>query len=224
MADVAVVVHGPAEVAAAVAEETGLPAVVAGDAAALASRSPGAVVGVGADPWPSYAAPHEHVRDALGAVPYYAVQAWHLHPGYLEALVDAVRHELGADAGDTHVLFTAPGPGAEAAPHEVVFLREVAEAVSGSLGLARRSIAWVGGETTPTSATVLTTLVEAHGKTRVLRCSLDPRGRPDGVPAEASAAGVDLREARLAGDSLPRFLAEVVATVVAHEGLAGGVG
>lgn len=219
MADLAIVLFGRSDLAVALGEATGLPTATAEAAEELASAA--AVVGLGTEPWPSFAVAHERVRDRLGGVPYYAVQAWHQHPAYLDALVGALRTPLAAAPEGTHVLFTAPGPAAEPDPSEVVFLREVAEAVSGELAPARRSIAWVGGAMRPSTATVLSTLRDAHDRTTVLRVSLDPLGRPDGVHAEASAAGIDLAEVRLSADALPTLLAAVVGTVAEHEGLGG---
>lgn len=221
MADPAVVVHGPEDVADDLRERTGVRVASASQAADLADAS--AVVGVAAEPWPSHAEAHERVRDAVAPAPYFAVQAWHLHPAYLAALTELVRRAVTAVGAEAHVLFTAPGPGREPEPHEVVFLREVAEAISTELGLTRRSIAWVGGETTPTTQTALTALVEAHERTTVLRCSLDPLGRPDGVHAEASQLGVELHEVRLRPADVGALLAAVVDTVLRHEGL-GEVG
>jgi hypothetical protein len=217
MPDPAVVLLGPAHVAAALAARIDGRVVTPAEAGQLAGAD--AVVGIAAEPWPAFVATHEAVRDAVAGSPYYAVQAWHQHPVWIEAMVAAVaagRSEAGEDA---HVLFTAPGPTAEPEPHEVVFLREVAEMVTGRLSLASRSIAWVGGESGPSTATALAALAEAHGRTTVLRASLDPLGRPDGVHAEASSVGVDLHEARVHPDDLIEVLAAVVATVSEHEGL-----
>lgn len=219
MADLAIVLHGTAGLAEELAARTGATVVTPDRAAEVAAA--GAVVGVGAEPWPSFVAPHERVRETVAPAPYYAVQAWHQHPAYLQALSDALARPLEHAPEDTHVLFTAPGPAQEPEPGDVVFLREVAEAISDHLDLKRRSIAWVGGAARPTTETVLATLVEAHERTTVLRCSLDPLGRPDGVHAEASAVGIDLAEVRLSPEVLPGILAEVVATVTGHEGLGG---
>lgn len=221
MADAAVVLHGPEHVAVTLAERTGLRVATAGGAADVADAA--AVVGLGAEPWPAFATAHERARAVLGSTPYYAVQSWHQHPAYVGALVAALERRLAPDP-EAHVLFTAPGPAEEPEPHEVVFLREVAESVTGELSLSRRSIAWVGGASRPSTGTALAALAEAHGRTRVVRCSLDPLGRPDGVHAEASAAGIELEEARLDRDALAEVLAAVVDTVAIHERLPGSRG
>lgn len=220
MPDVAAVLLGPRDVAARTAPAVGPNVVPAVDAAAVADSA--AVVGVATAPWPGFAATHDEVRGTVAPAPYFAVQSWHRHPAYLERLVGALERARVAAGGDAHVLFTAPGPASEAAPEDVVFLRETAEAVSGLAGVTRRSIAWTSGVLGPSSLTALTALKDAHGRTTVLRCSLDPLARPDGVAGEAAAVGLALTEACLDPDDLAPMLAAVVATVVAHEGLDGG--
>lgn len=219
MAEPAVVLHGPSRLVAALADHTGL-RVVSADRAREVAGAP-AVVGVAAEPWPAFAEAHERAREAVGAAPYYAVQAWHQHPAHLDAVADAVSRGRAAVGADVHVLFTAPGPAADPEPQDVVFLREVAEAVTQRLGLTRRSIAWVGGESGPSTHTALGALVEAHGYQEVLRVSLDPLGRPDGVHAEASSLDVELHEVHVDAEALVEALRQVVATVVAHEQLGG---
>lgn len=217
MTDVAVVLHGPEHVAAALAAHTGRSVRLPSSAAALPAAS--AVVGVATAPWPGFQAAHEQVRELLAPTPYYAIQAWHRHPAYLSAMAAAVTVGLEAVGDDIHVVFTAPGPGPDAAPGELVFLREVAEAVSTRLRLTRRSIAWVGGETGPSMRTALSALAEAHGQRTVLRASLDTSNRDDDVHAEAAEVGIELHEARIRPGSLPALLGEVVETVAVHEHL-----
>jgi hypothetical protein len=217
MADVAVVLHGPGHLAAALADHTGRRVVTAADAGVVADAA--AVVGVAAEPWPAFVEAHEAARAAVAATPYFAVQSWHGHPAWIAALTDTVERARAALGEEVHVLFTAPGPGAEPAPHEVVFLREVAEEVSARLDLPRRSIAWVGGGTGPHTRSALAALADAHGYHDVLRVSLDPLGRPDGVHAEASAVGIELHEVRVDPGDLLAVVDAVVATVVGHEGL-----
>jgi hypothetical protein len=218
MADAAVLVLGSTALAADVAARTGRR--VATEPGTLADAP--AVVGVAAEPWPAYGRAHEQARREVAPAPYFAVQAWHQHPAYLDALaggIAAVR-----PAADVHVLFTAPGPLVEPEPEDVVFLRETAEAVSRRAGIARRSIAWTSGVAGPSSRAALTALAEAHGRTEVLRCSLDPLGRPDDVAAEAAELGLALAEVVLEPDALPRLLWAVIDTVVEHEGLDGSPG
>ena len=219
MGEPGVVLLGPSEAAAELAPGCSLDAVPARDAGGLGARP--AVVGLAVEPWPAFAREHEAVRAAVSPAPYFAVQAWHLHPAYVDRLVAAVER-----AGDTtgpapHVLFTAPGPATEPEPGEVVFLRETAEAVSGTLGLSRRSIAWTSGVLGPSSLAALTALTDAHGRTAVLHCSLDPLGRPDGVAAEAADLGLACTAVGLDRDDLAVVLDAVVATVVDHEQLGG---
>lgn len=220
MADVAAVLLGPRDAAARTAPEVGPHVVPAVDAGGVAGSA--AVVGVATEPWPGFAATHEEVRREVAPAPYFAVQSWHRHPAYLDRLAGALERARATAGADAHVLFTAPGPVSEAAPEDVVFLRETAEAVSGLAGVTRRSIAWTSGVLGPSSVTALTALREARGRTTVLRCSLDPLARPDDVAGEAAAVGLALTEASLDPDELAPMLAAVVATVVAHEGLGGG--
>lgn len=219
MADVAVVLLGPSDAAAEFAAELGPSAVAAPDAGEV-SGSP-AVVGVAVEPWPAFAGPHEAIRAAVAPAPYYAVQAWHRHPTYVDRLAAALDRARVAVGDDVHVLFTAPGPATEPEPGDVVFLRETAEAVSATLAIDRRSIAWSSGVLGPTTEAALTALAEAHGRTAVLRCSLDPLARPDGVASEAARLGLAFSEAALTRADLAVVLREVVATVLAHEQLAG---
>lgn len=221
MADVGVVLLGPADVAERLVLGLDVAAVPAAHAGDLAGRD--VVVGLASEPWPAFAGDHELARAALAPTPYFAVQSWHRHPAYLDRLVAQLEGSRAASVGDAHVLFTAPGPAAEPAPEEVVFLRETAEAVSAIAGVTRRSIAWTSGALGPSTAAALTALAEAHGRTAVLRCSLDPLARPDAAAAEASALGLSFAEASLDPTTdLPAILRAVVATVVEHEQLRGG--
>lgn len=218
MADVGVVLLGPEDVARDLATGLGPRAVAASDAGAVTRET--AVVGVAVEPWPAFVEAHEDIRAAVAPAPYFAVQAWHRHPAYVDRLAAGVARAR-SDAGDVHVLFTAPGPEGEAGAEDVVFLRETAEAVSGLLGIARRSIAWTSGTLGPSSLAALTALAEAHGRTAVLRCSLDPLARPDRVAREAAQLGLDLTEVTLGPRDLVDIVRAVVATVVEHERLGG---
>lgn len=220
MAELGVVLLGPRGAVTDLAPRLAADVASVDDAARLSGCS--AVVGVAAEPWPAFADVHGTARTAVSPAPYFAVESWHLHPAYVDRLAAAVeRAGVSGDRAGPHVLFTAPGPTTEPAPEEVVFLRETAEAVSGILGLARRSIAWTSGVLGPSGHAALAALAEAHGRTAVLRCSLDPLLRPDAVAAEAADLGVALSEAALEPDDLPAILDAVVATVVEHEQLGG---
>lgn len=218
MADVGVVLLGPEDVARRLTAGLGPRAVAASDAGEVAGEE--AVVGVAVEPWPAFVDAHEDTRAAVAPAPYFAVQAWHRHSAYVDRLAAGV-DRARSGTGDVHVLFTAPGPEGESGPEDVVFLRETAEAVSGVLGIGRRSIAWTSGTLGPSSLAALTALADAHGRTAVLRCSLDPLGRPDRVAGEAAQLGLDLSEAMLDPGDLADILRAVVATVVGHERLGG---
>lgn len=226
MPELGVVLLGPSDVTSALTEELAAPedggatAVTAADAGEL--RASAAVIGVASQPWPAFARDHEEAGQAVAPAPYVAVQSWHRHPAYLDRLVAALEEARQASPdGDVHVLFTAPGPTSQPDPGEVVFLRETAEAVSALAGVTRRSIAWSSGVLGPSTAAALTALAEAHGRTAVLRCSLDPLAARDQVAGEAEAVGLSLTEASLDRGDLAAILRAVVATVIDHERLAG---
>ena len=120
-----------------------------GPAAARLAEVCELVVGLGALPFPGLAARHDALRDALGDVPYWAVETWHGLPSFHDALADVVAAALAADrddgraAGSTgeartttsaHVLVTAPDEVIRTLPpeHRVV-LREIRRHSSGGL-------------------------------------------------------------------------------------------
>lgn len=229
MTRVGVLVHGDDADAAAVArrlDDRAPEAFTVVSAAADPARAVdrlvgcGLVVGVATWPWPVAPGRHRPAHDRLAAAgtPYYAVETWHRHPTFIDALAGAIGAARTATADDAHVLFTAPGPAEAPAPDQVVFLRETAEDVSSRVGIEQRSIAWTGGRTRPTVAAALEALGQAHGRTVVVRCSLDPH---DDAAIEAAAAaaalGITLVDAVLAPTDLAATLADVVATVVEHE-------
>lgn len=193
---------------------------VARSAAGLAGAR--AVVGVAGSPWPGWDRYHDTARRTVDA-PYYAVQSWHRHPVLVEALVRAARRGL-AELDGAHVLLTAPDPAGRAvAPEERLFLREAVEAVAEAGDLPGTTIAWDHAldehATAPTVSTVLTSLAEAHGRHRVVRCALGP-GTPRDPRADevAAALGMQLRQVAPDADDLVACLAAVAETVTVNEG------
>ena len=186
------------------------------------------VVGLGALPFPGLAARHDATRDALGDLPYWAVETWHGLPAHAEALAAAVTPVLTSTPGDPHVLVTAPDVVIRPLPpeHRVV-LRDVAAALAERLG--RRPTVAVDrspatGGVTPTAVGTLGTLVDAHGATAVVRCSLVPADDPDpALVEEAAARGVTLRDVSLDRATHVRLLLDAAATVL-EQAVAGGAG
>lgn len=191
------------------------------------------VVGLGAWPFPGLAARHDASRDALGDVPYWAVETWHGLPAFHDALAAALGHVAagtGPVGAGARVLLTAPDVVIRTLPpeHRVV-LRDVAEALRDRTG-SRPTIAVdrspPSGAVTPTAVDALTTLVEAHGATAVVRCSLVPGDGPDGAVERAAATlGIDLDDVAIDPDAHVAVLLEVVRTVlrqaVGHDAGAG---
>jgi hypothetical protein len=172
------------------------------------------VIGLTAVPWP--VAPDLHAEGSGTLPAYTGVVSWHALPSLLDVLAEAVAP--GARLG-AHVLVTAPDPGPDTDPADVLFLREVAEGISARVELPSRSIAWRGDTRAPTAVDALTSVVEAHGKRDVVECPVAPGTGAD--PALTSAAerlGARLTCVDLGRATLVELLAEVVATVVgAHE-------
>jgi ferrochelatase len=84
------------------------------------------------------------------------VRSWHLAPGYLDFLADALRSALDSlperANGGAHVLFTAHSLPARILDDDDPYpaqLRETASAVAGRLGLQRWSVAWQSAGRTP---------------------------------------------------------------------------
>jgi ferrochelatase len=84
------------------------------------------------------------------------VRSWHLAPGYLEFLEDALGSALASlpeqAHDDAHVLFTAHSLPARILDDDDPYptqLRETASAVAGRLGLQRWSVAWQSAGRTP---------------------------------------------------------------------------
>lgn len=180
------------------------------------------VVGLGAAPWPGWTAGHAAAHDAL-AVPYWAVETWHGLPDLHERLVTAVGARWH---DDSRVLVTAPDAVLRVLPVEQrTVLRDVARALHERTG-TRPTVAVdrspVDGAVTPTAATTVATLAEAHGAQRVVRLSLAPGDGPDpAVAAAAAAAGVALEDVALArADQVDLLLAAVA--VLLRQALPGG--
>lgn len=174
------------------------------------------VIGVGAAPWPGWEAWHAAAHDALGAVAYWAVEAWHGLPALHEQLVRAVGQRWH---DGSRVVVTAPDAAVRPLPPEQrVVLRDVAEALHAATG-TRPTIAVdhspLQGAVTPTAVTAVTTLAEAHGADRIVRVSLTPGDGPDpAVTGAAFTAGVTLSDVTLHRDDQVRLLLQVVATML----------
>lgn len=156
-------------------------------------------------------------------VPYWAVESWHRHPAFLDALREAVARGCEEAPADAHVLVTAPDrAGRTGEPAERVFLREVTEAVAAERPAGRCTLAWdhspAQDPVTPTAATVLDSLAEAHDRTAVVRASLDPLDHGDpAVAAAAAAAGLQLHQVAIGRAVLAGLLVDVATTVISHE-------
>lgn len=171
------------------------------------------VVGLAVVPWPVAPELHAEASATLGA--YTGVVSWYAMPSLHAALADALRPAVRAGA---HVLITAPDPGAETEPGDLLFLREVAEAVDARVGFSSRSIAWRGDTRTPTSVEALTSLVEAHGKQDVVECPVAPgTGSDPRLTAAADRLSARVSCVDLGRDTLLGLLCEVVTTVAGHE-------
>ncbi|MCC5950182.1 MAG: hypothetical protein JJT89_17155 [Nitriliruptoraceae bacterium] len=171
------------------------------------------VVGLARAPWPI--APELHAEGSATLPAYTGVVSWHALPALHEALAQAV--EPGASAG-AHVLVTAPDPGPEADPADVMFLREVAEAIAQRVPLPARSIAWRGATRTPTATDALRTVVEAHGRRDVVEVPVAPAtGADPTMLALAEELGIRFTCVDLGRATLLDLLTEVVGTVAGHE-------
>jgi len=174
------------------------------------------VIGLGAAPWPGWTGWHAAAHEALGEVPYWAVETWHGLPALHEHLVEAVG-ERWRDG--SRVVVTAPDHAVRPLPPDQrVVLRDVAEALHAATG-ARPTVAVdrspEESPVTPTAVTTVTTLAEAHGADKVVRVSLAPGDGPDpAVAAAAFTAGVQLSDVTLHRDDQVRLLLAVVATML----------
>jgi hypothetical protein len=171
------------------------------------------VVGMAAVPWP--VAPDLHAEGSATLPAYTGVVSWHALPALLDALADAVAP--GARLG-AHVLVTAPDPGPDTDPADVLFLREVAEGIAARVALSSRSIAWRGSTRTPTAVDALTSVVDAHGKRDVVECPVAPGTGADAeLTAAAERLGARLTCVDLGRGTLLDLLTEVIATVAGYE-------
>lgn len=171
------------------------------------------VVGLSAVPWPNAVALHAEGSASLSN--YTGVVSWHALPALAEVLASAIAP--GARSG-AHVMLTAPDPGADTEPGDVVFLREVAEAVADRVALTSRSIAWRGTTRTPTALDALRSVVEVHGHRDVIECPVAPgTGGDAALLSLAEELGCRLTTVDLGRASLLDLLTEVVATVAGHE-------
>jgi hypothetical protein len=207
----------------ALSERTGVPvtATTADDHLDVAQRlglGGALVVGLSVVPWP-----HEvdlHAQGSASLPAYTGVVSWHALPGLADALASAIAP--GARGG-AHVMLTAPDPGPDTEPGDVVFLREVAEAVADRVDLSSRSIAWRGTTRTPTAAEALRSVVEVHGHRDVVECPVAPGTGGDPVLlALAEELGCRLTTVDLGRATLLELLTEVVLTVAGHELDEGG--
>ena len=218
MSEVAVALLGGAGLDRALAERTGVPvtATTSEDHLDVAHRlglDGALVVGLAAVPWPHAVELHAEGSATLPA--YTGVVSWHALPALADALADAVAP--GARGG-AHVMVTAPDPGPDTEPGDVVFLREVAEALADRVQLTSRSIAWRGSTRAPTAADALRSVIEVHGHRDVLECPVAPTtgGDPD-LLAVAEELGARFTTVDLGRATLLDLLTEVVDTVAGHE-------
>ncbi|MFO7777437.1 MAG: hypothetical protein R6V28_03710 [Nitriliruptoraceae bacterium] len=202
----------------ALSERTGVPvtATTAEDHLDIAQRlglDGALVVGLSVVPWP-----HEvdlHAQGSASLPAYTGVVSWHALPALADALASAITP--GARGG-AHVMLTAADPGPDTDPADVVFLREVAEAVADRVALPSRSIAWRGTTRTPTAADALRSVVEVHGHRDVVECPVAPGTGGDPVLlALAEELGCRLTTVDLGRATLLDLLTEVVLTVAGHE-------
>ncbi|MFU8840713.1 MAG: hypothetical protein ACNA8R_08305 [Nitriliruptoraceae bacterium] len=214
----AVALLGGQHLAGPLAERTGLEVVATTPADHLESsaalgRQAELVIGLAAVPWPT--AVDLHAAGSASLPAYTGVVSWHALPSLADLLAASLAP--GARRG-AHVLLTAPDPGPGTEPGDVLFLREVAEAVAARIDLPSRSVAWRGATRTPTAAEALRSLVEAHGHRDIVECPVAPFTPADPeLDALARTLGCRLTSIDLGRSSLLDLLTEVVTTVIGHE-------
>lgn len=214
----AVVLLGGEHLAGALSERTGLEveATTPEDhlaAAAVLAREVDLIIGLAAVPWPTAVTLHADGSATLPA--YTGVVSWHALPSLADLLATSLAPGVRRGA---HVLLTAPDPGPETEPQDLLFLREVAEAVAARIDLPSRSVAWRGTTRSPTAAEALRSLVEAHGRRDVVECPVAPLTPADPeLDALARDLGCRLTSIDLGRASLLDLLTEVVTTVVGHQ-------
>ncbi len=183
--------------------------------AAAAALDVELVIGLAEVPWPTAERLHAQGSADLGA--YTGVVSWHALPTLHDRLAEVAEPAVAAGA---HLLVTAPDPGPDAAPGDVAFLREVAEALAHRLRPTSRSLAWRGVTRTPTASDALASLAEAHGRRDVVEVPVAPGTAADPELArDAERLGMRLTCADLGRGVRVELLAEVVGTVAGHEGL-----
>ena len=171
------------------------------------------VVGLASVPWPVL--PDLHAEGSATLPAYAGVVSWHGFPPLLDQLAQAIAPGV---RGGAHVLVTAPDPGPDVEPGDLMFLREVAEGLAQRVELPSRSIAWRGDTRTPTAVTALRSVIDAHGKRDILECPVAPGTTADPqLMATAEALGARLTCVDLGRSALLDLLAEVVDTVTEHE-------
>lgn len=174
------------------------------------------VVGLAAVPWPN--APELHARCSEQLPAYTGVVSWHALPSLADRLAEVAAPGVSAGA---HLLVTAPDPGPDTDPEDLMFLREVAEALETRLSPRSRSIAWRGTTRTPTAVEALATVADAHGRRDIVEVPVAPAtGADPALVARADELGARLSCVDLGRETLVGLLAEVVTTVASHEGLA----
>ena len=171
------------------------------------------VVGLASVPWPVL--PDLHAEGSATLPAYAGVVSWHGLPTLLDQLAQAIAPGV---RGGAHVLVTAPDPGPDVDPDDLMFLREVAEGLAQRVELPSRSIAWRGATRTPTAVTALRSVIEAHGKRDILECPVAPGTTADPqLTATAEQLGARLTCVDLGRSTLLDLLAEVVDIVAGHE-------
>ncbi|MFA9445883.1 hypothetical protein [Egicoccus sp. AB-alg6-2] len=218
MAEFAVALLGGAGLTAPLGERTGVQVVATtvDDHLAVAARlgeEADLVVGMAAVPWPVL--PDLHAEGSATLPAYAGVVSWYALPQLADALAQAVAP--GAKLG-AHVLVTAPDPGPDVEPQDLMFLREVAAAIEERVDLASRSIAWRGQTRTPTAVDALTSVVEAHGRHDIVECPVAPgTGADADLVATAEQLGARLTCVDLGRATQLDLLTAVVRTVAGHE-------
>lgn len=218
MADVAVALLHGRSLAAPLERAAGVEVVATTDEdhLAVAERLGTAgrlVVGLAAVPWP--ALPELHAEGSATLDAYAGVVSWHALPALHDRLAEVA---APAAASGAHLLVTAPDPGQDTDPSDVMFLREVAQAVSERVSSTTSSIAWRGETRTPTVESALASLVDAHGRRDVVEVPVAPGTGADArLAAAAERLGVRLTTADLGTGTLIELLATVVRTVTEHE-------
>jgi hypothetical protein len=218
MTDLAIALLGGEDLAGPLSERTGVPVAATDvdthlDVAHRLGLGGALVVGMASVPWPVL--PELHAEGSATLPAYTGVVSWHALPALLDALAQAAAP--GAKAG-AHVLITAPDPGSDIEPGDVVFLREVAEGIAARVELSSRSVAWRGDTRTPTAVDAVTSLIEAHDRRDIVEVPVAPGTSADpALAATAERLGARLVCVDLGRATLLDLLTSVVRTVAGHE-------